>query len=165
MTPSVEQWVEDAAERLATLPDSTQEVIRRHEEAGTTDSAEYQEAVMQFYHRYLSLRDPWPPIVERSFEQMGVDVYTTMWGPSEFVATGRQKMWDARGRMESIRLPALVTVGDHDEMSIESARDMALRLPEGRLEVIEGAGHLTMVDRPDAYARVIRNFLAKVEER
>ncbi len=165
MTPSVEQWLKDTEERLATLPDSTRNVIRRHEEAGTTDSPEYQEAVMQFYRRYLSRRDPWPPIVDSTFAQLGVDVYTTMWGPSEFTATGRLKTWDARGRLDRIRLPALVTVGDHDEMSVESARDMARRLPDARLEVIEGAGHLTMVDRPETYARVIRNFLREAESR
>lgn len=165
MTPSVEQWLQDTEERLATLPDSTREVIRRHEQAGTTDSPEYQDAVMEFYRRYLCRRDPWPSIVDSTFAQLGVDVYTTMWGPSEFTATGRLKTWDARGRLEGIHLPTLVTVGDHDEMSVESAQDMARRLPDARLEVIEGAGHLTMVDQPEAYAQVIRNFHAEVEGR
>lgn len=165
MTPSVEQWLADTGERVASLPDSTRKVIRRHEEAGTTDDPAYQAAVMDFYHRYLSRRDPWPAVLDSTFAQFGEQVYATMWGPSEFTATGRLKTWDARGRLDRIDLPALVTVGDHDEMSVESARDMARRLPDSRLEVIEGAGHLTMVDRPEAYARVIRNFLVEVESR
>jgi pimeloyl-ACP methyl ester carboxylesterase len=59
----------------------------------------------------------------------------------------------------------LVTVRDHVEMSIGSARDMASRLPNARLEVIEDAAHLTMVDQPEASVRVIREFLAGVEDR
>lgn len=165
MTPSIEQWLADAKERVATLPDSTREVIDRHEEAGTTDSPEYQAAVMQFYRLYLSRSDPWPPILDSTFSQFGYQVYNTMWGPSEFTATGRLSDWDARDRLGAIQIPVLVTVGDHDEMSIESARDMVSRLPNARLEVIENAAHLTMVDRPEASVRVIREFLAEVEDR
>lgn len=165
MTPSIEQWLADAKERVATLPDSTREVIRRHEEAGTTDSPEYEEAVMQFYRLYLSRSDPWPPALDSTFAQFGYPVYHTMWGPSEFTATGLLKDWDARGRLGEIEIPVLVTVGDHDEMSIESARDMVGRLPNARLEVLEGAAHLTMVDRPEASVRVIRDFLSEVEGR
>lgn len=165
MTPSIEQWLADAQERVATLPDSTREVIRLHEEAGTTDAPEYQEAVMQFYRLYLSRSDPWPPVLDSTFAQFGYPVYNTMWGPSEFTATGRLKDWDARDRLGGIEIPVLVTVGDHDEMSIESARDMVGRLPNARLEVIEGAAHLTMVDQPEANVRVIREFLAEVQNR
>lgn len=165
MTPSIEQWLADAEERVATLPDSTRAVIRRHEEAGTTDSPEYQGAVMQFYRLYLSRSDPWPPVLDSTFAQFGYPVYHTMWGPSEFTATGRLKEWDARDRLGGIEIPVLVTVGDHDEMSIESARDMVSRLPAARLEVIEGAAHLTMVDQPEANIRVIREFLAELEGR
>lgn len=165
MTPSVEQWLADTGERVATLPDSLRTVIRRHEEAGTTDDPAYQAAVMEFYHRYLSLSDPWPAILDSTFATFGEEVYSTMWGPSEFTATGRLRSWDARGRLDEIEVPVLVTVGDTDEMSVASARDMVERLPDARLEVIEDAAHLTMVDRPDAYARVIRNFLAEVGDR
>lgn len=165
MTPSIEQWLADAEERVATLPDSVQEVIRRHEEGGTTDDPAYQAAVMNFYHRYLSLSDPWPAILDSTFATFGGQVYSTMWGPSEFTATGRLKDWDARGRLDEIDVPALVTVGDTDEMSVASARDMVDRLPDARLEVIAEAAHLTMVDRPERNAEVVRAFLRRVEER
>lgn len=165
MTPSIEQWLADAGERVATLPDSLREVIRVHEGAGTTDDPAYQTAVTDFYHRYLSLADPWPAILDSTFATFGGQVYATMWGPSEFTATGRLGEWDARDRLDRIRLPVLVTVGDTDEMSVSSARDMAERLPDARLEVIEDAAHLTMVDRPARYADVVEAFLERVEGR
>lgn len=165
MAPSIEQWLADAEQRVATLPDSLRRVIRIHEEAGTTDDPAYQAAVMEFYHRYLSLSDPWPAILDSTFATFGGEVYSTMWGPSEFTATGPLRTWDARDRLGSIRVPILVTVGDTDEMNVASARDMVERLPSAQLEVIEDAAHLTMVDRPEAYAEAVRSFLRRVEER
>lgn len=165
MTPSVDQWLEDTGRLVSALPDSLRETIRRHEEAGTTDDPAYQAAVMDFYHRYLSLSDPWPAILDSTFQTFGGQVYATMWGPSEFTATGRLRDWDARGRLGGIEVPVLVTVGDTDEMSVASARDMAGRLPDARLVVIEDAAHLTMVDRPERYAEVVGAFLREVEAR
>lgn len=168
MTPSVEQWLEDARALVATLPDSIRAVISQHEELGTTGSEEYQSAMAEFNRRYLSLKlqaEPSPPVLDSMFGNFGWEVYTIMWGPSEFTATGRLKDWDARGRLGRIDVAALVTVGDQDEMSVESAEDMVRRLQDGRLELIEGAAHLTMLDRPNEYARVVREFLREVEGR
>jgi pimeloyl-ACP methyl ester carboxylesterase len=56
--------------------------------------------------------------------------------------------------------PALVVVGDEDVLSpVEDARAMADALPQGRLVVLPGAGHLTAVEVPDAFAETVGAFL------
>src|SRR5439155_12516202 len=44
---------------LQGFPDELRETLRRHEEAGTTGSAEYQDAIMAVYRRHLCRCDPW----------------------------------------------------------------------------------------------------------
>ena len=98
---SIPRWVHDADSLLATLPDSLQEVIHRNEAAGTTDSAEYQNAVGAFYAQYLCRVQPWPADVDSSFERMGEPWSTTTWkvrasspspGPSS--TTTAPRTWD-----------------------------------------------------------------------
>src|SRR5262245_1053563 len=70
---------------------------------------------------------------------------------------------DLRHAIEHIRVPALVIVGDQDRMT-PPATSVALagELPEGRLEVIEGAGHFPMMERHQDFNRRLGAFAAEV---
>jgi len=71
------------ANRLrAELPPEVQEILFKHEEAGTTDNPAYQEAMMVFYQRHLCRLDPWPDCLNRTFEKLmkNPEVYNTMVG-------------------------------------------------------------------------------------
>ena len=52
----------------------------KHEAAGTTESQEYQDAMIAFYKQHLCRVDPWPAELLQSFEWMEKDhtVYMTM---------------------------------------------------------------------------------------
>ena len=57
-------------------------------------------------------------------------------------------------------MPTLVVVGDRDKSDFsEIARHIVREVPGARLEVIEGAGHLVGVDRPDELNELLRDFL------
>jgi hypothetical protein len=75
----LELWLAEANRLRTLLPPNVQETLTRHESAGTTDSQEYEQAVMVFYERHLC-RIPFPDGLQRSFAQMGEDptVYHTM---------------------------------------------------------------------------------------
>ena len=62
------------------LPKDVQDTINKHEKAGTTDSPEYQEAIMMFYQKHVCRIQPWPKNLLASFEWLGKDntVYHTM---------------------------------------------------------------------------------------
>lgn len=81
------------------LPADVQKTLDEHEAAGTTDSQEYQDAVMVFYKRHLCQMDPWPQELLRAFELANFDLYVTMWGNTEFNATGTLKDYDGTARL------------------------------------------------------------------
>ena len=67
---------------------------------------------------------------------------------------------DATPGLTSIRVPTLVIVGDEDVATpVADAEFLAQQIPDSRLEIIAGAGHLSNLDQPDAFNRVLFEFL------
>src|SRR5918911_5367532 len=62
---SIPLWVAEANRLRSELPGDTDAVLRRHEEAGTTDSPEYEAATMEFYKRHLCRLGEGPEGLER----------------------------------------------------------------------------------------------------
>lgn len=69
---------------------------------------------------------------------------------------------DHRRTLESLRMPALVLAGSQDALTPpdESIR-MAESLPDARLEILPGAGHLSNLDAPDAFTRALVSFVTR----
>jgi 3-oxoadipate enol-lactonase len=65
-------------------------------------------------------------------------------------------------RLVALDLPALVVAGAADRGSLGAARALAAALPRARLEVIEGAGHVVNLARPDAFNRLLLGFLDEI---
>jgi len=60
-----------------------------------------------------------------------------------------------------IRTPTLVAVGEHDKPDFRAISErLARELPNAELAVIEGAGHLPTMERPDETAALVRRFLS-----
>jgi len=65
---------------------------------------------------------------------------------------------DALSAAGKIDVPAIVIQGSRDLMTpAKSARALAAAMPNCRLVVIEGAGHLLMSERPDDVLAALRN--------
>ena len=95
---SFPDFVAEANRLRADLPPDVEATLRRHEAAGTTDTAEYAEACMVFYLRHVCRLDPWPAGVVAGFAKIDEDptVYHTMNGPSEFHVIGTIRDWTSR---------------------------------------------------------------------
>ncbi len=66
----------------------------------------------------------------------------------------------ANERLGDLRAPLLVIIGDLDEpATVASCRYLASVVPGARLEVFEGAAHMTNLEQPDRFNRVLREFL------
>ena len=71
---------------------------------------------------------------------------------------------DLREQLAAVRAPVLVLWGAGDRtLSVELAREVAARVPNGRLRVVAGAGHSVQLDQPELVARIIQSAMAKVE--
>jgi pimeloyl-ACP methyl ester carboxylesterase len=68
---------------------------------------------------------------------------------------------DARDALAATKTPALVLVGSLDRLtSPAAARRIAEFLPQARLEILPGAGHQLMQERPDEVAALLDEFAA-----
>jgi 3-oxoadipate enol-lactonase len=67
---------------------------------------------------------------------------------------------DRAAALERIRVRTLVMVGTEDTVyPPQMARDIARRIPGAKLVEIEGAGHLSNLDRPDEFNAALEAFL------
>jgi pimeloyl-ACP methyl ester carboxylesterase len=68
---------------------------------------------------------------------------------------------DATGVVASFAVPLVVVVGDQDDiLPVGEAREIAESAPNGRLEVVEGAGHVVSVDAPERFNQILRELLS-----
>ncbi len=66
---------------------------------------------------------------------------------------------DATALLPTITVPTLVVVGRNDEWSpVEQHEQIASLIPNSRLEIIEGAGHMTTVEQPDVITALLRRW-------
>jgi len=79
---------------------------------------------------------------------------------------GARGVWlaDQRERVRAIRVPTLVLCGTEDkptppELSVE----LAGLIPRARYEPIDRAGHLTNLEQPDTFNRLVADFLSAAE--
>jgi len=67
---------------------------------------------------------------------------------------------DLAAPLERIAVRTLVISSTHDSLyPVSVAEDMARRIPGARLAVIERAGHLSNLERPDEFNRIVLEFL------
>jgi L-proline amide hydrolase len=159
---SMRLWIEEANRLRRLLPEDVQRTLARHEDAGTTDSEEYQQAMMRFYERHLCRIVPFPDEFQRTFDLLEEDptVYHTMNGPSEFHVIGTLRDWDITPRLREIRLPVLVISGEHDEATPVVVRPLVDGLPDARWELIDDASHSTHLEQPERFRELVAAFLA-----
>jgi len=70
---------------------------------------------------------------------------------------------DDRATVASLDIPLLVVVGDADPMiPVETARELAGSAPDGSFELVDGAGHLVGVERPEGFNRALAEFLERL---
>ena len=72
---------------------------------------------------------------------------------------GQGVMSPLHDRLALITSPTLVVAGALDAVGADRARVVAERIPDARLEVVDGAGHTPHLERPDTFERIIDEFL------
>ena len=72
--------------------------------------------------------------------------------------------WSSLPFIRFLRMPSLVIMGDEDTIvPLANGHILRMGLPDSRLHVVEGGGHLFLVTRADETAAVIREFLAEAD--
>lgn len=113
-----------------------------------------------------------------------LDTWTLPDAPAELrdrIATMQRRAYDQQADAESVEeapdpveedpealarlhVPALVAAGDRDKPEFRRGAEVLARtLPNARLEIIEGAGHLAPLETPDAFRELLLRFLDERE--
>lgn len=70
---------------------------------------------------------------------------------------------DTADRLGQIGVPTLVIAGELDQGTpVAMAEALAAGIPGARLEVIEGASHLSAAEQPEAFSRLVTGFVAEL---
>jgi proline-specific peptidase len=144
------------------LPPEVQEVIDRHEAAGTTDDPAYHRATMAYVTQWVCRLDPFPEHLMRSISNLSEDVYGTMQGP-EWNVTGNLRDWDVTARLGELELPVLISSGRYDEMTPALVQPLVSGINGAEHVLFEESAHMAMVEEPERYREVLNSFLRRVE--
>jgi pimeloyl-ACP methyl ester carboxylesterase len=66
---------------------------------------------------------------------------------------------DLRADLERIEAPTLVLTGDIDVWGAGGADELARHLPDARVRLLEGVGHMPWVEEPDGFRQAMLDFL------
>jgi len=70
---------------------------------------------------------------------------------------------DSTPTLATIDVPTLIIVGEEDVLTPPAeARAMHAAIAGSRLEILDGAGHVSNVERPAAFNHVTSEFLARL---
>ncbi|GLC28399.1 proline iminopeptidase-family hydrolase [Roseisolibacter agri] len=161
---STPEWLADARELVALMPDTLQRVIAQAEASKQYDTPAFTAANDSFLARYNSRHpDRAAAYPECAGVQGNGAMYRHMWGASEFSATGTLRDYDRTARLGELRLPVLLMAGEFDEARPQTMYDVQKRIPGARVAIIRGAAHRMMVDEPQLTADSLRAFLRDAE--
>ena len=126
--------------------------------------AAYEIAGMAFMRRHICRLPEFPLDLCQDYLARNEQVYETMWGPSEFFATGVLADWNVEPRLGEIGVPTLILSGRYDEATPAQQQRLLDGIPGSRWTVLEHSAHLTFVEEPDRYREVLSSFLDAVDE-
>lgn len=85
--------------------------------------------------------------------------------PAEAIAAaslGMAERVDSTGDLAGIDVPTLVITSTEDALiPPEATAPMAQQIPGARLEIIDGAGHLSNLEAPEPFTRLVRDHLVR----
>lgn len=112
------------------------------------------------YYPYTYGRRPDPGFEPVTSNGISWDLYREMWGSNgEFVVDGNLVSVEYADELPKLKVPTLITVGDHDQVDPSMSRDMQALIPGSKLVVLPESGHMTFVDQPELFRRAVDNFV------
>lgn len=157
-------WEQDQKRNLKKLPLEIQETITRCEENGTTDSKEFEAAIEVFGKHFVNRMEKQPEWLEqRPSGYRNAEIYTIMWGPSEFTVLGNLKEFDCTSQLKDLTCPVLYTCGRFDEATPETTQYYSDVTRDSKFHVFENSAHMPYIEEPEEYITIIGNFLQSID--
>lgn len=123
-------------------------------------SADLEEGLNDFIGRLVEFSQKLPPVEMRTVLDDDRMRRRYLRGNPAAVAGSSMLEVDFSQRLGRVRAPTLVIWGTEDDVApLRTGRVVAARLPDVRLELIQGAGHAPMLDRPADLLRLLLGAL------
>lgn len=167
---SFPKLLENINRLYATLPEGMYEAMQRHEAAGTMDSEEYQQALKEYWRRYINRAEPKAEVAKEETATdespvFGAQVYQTLWGPYELQVTGNLKDYDRSAQVGALTVPMVLICGRYDQSTPEETARYHSLVASSEFVIFEEGSHMPYVEEPDHLVEVVRDFLQRVEAR
>ncbi|TAN46938.1 MAG: alpha/beta fold hydrolase [Methylococcaceae bacterium] len=159
---STRQWAEDANYRRTELPAEILKVLETHEQNGTFQSKEYQDATQVYNNRFLFHNKP-APIPSCAQAPRNNEIYEQMWGPTDFYSTGVLKDYDISPRIPELKMPMLFITGRYDTARPETAAKYQAMAPGAQLVILENSAHMGAMEEPEKMSEALESFVEQVE--
>ena len=160
-------WIQGTNLLIQDLPDDVSATITACEGPAPPAKETCDPATAAFYAAYNGRPDAPPPspYVRAYRERFGgkgfnAELYNTMWGPSEFSATGTLIPFHAvplLSRIDGKR--TLFMIGQYDEARIDDVQNFVALTPGAELAVIPGGSHSSFRERPDESEAMLRAWM------
>ena len=112
----------------------------------------------RIYAPYMYRRGVYP--IKPEDYVSGWEVMREMWvRRTDFRVEGNLRGFDFTRELQRVDAPTLIVVGDHDMVSIPSAKHLAAALPDAQLQVMPRCGHMMFVDDSAAFNTLVERFL------
>ncbi|TDL27696.1 proline-specific peptidase [Rickenella mellea] len=160
---SMALWEEVCSELIKRLPDDVHATLKKHEDEGTTDSKEYQDAMDIFYAKHVCRIQPLPDLVAKSFAAIGEDptVYHTMNGPSEFHVIGTLKTLSIISELHNINIPTLILNSRYDEAQDACVVPFFNLIPKAKWYTFANSSHMPHWEERERYMQIVGDFLKR----
>jgi pimeloyl-ACP methyl ester carboxylesterase len=73
----------------------------------------------------------------------------------------RKSLFRLRSTLQAVKVPTLVMLGRHDYICRNAARLLSENIPHAVLHRIEGAGHMSPLERPHQFSDTLAAFFAR----
>ncbi|MCX6157580.1 MAG: proline iminopeptidase-family hydrolase [Ignavibacteriae bacterium] len=160
---SPDLFVKGARSYLSALPDNYRKVISNCEKIKDFNNASYTEAMNYYYNLHLCRTTPWHPLLLESLNNINSKIYTYMWGPSEFTATGTLLNHNRINDLQKISVPVLYTSGEYDEATPEITKMLSDLTPDSKIVVFKDASHNHHLEKTEEYNYIVKSFIEKTE--
>lgn len=106
-------------------------------------------------------KDPrgWQEFADQLAEHSATGAALTMRG----VQGQRPSVYELEAQLRQLQVPTLIVTGDEDEPCLEPGLFMKRAIPTAGLVVVPKTGHTLNLEEPEAFNRIVSDFLAAVE--
>jgi len=132
------------------------DIIKKHEEEGTIESAEYQEAYAIFFKSFI-FRGDVSVFKNLTFNK---EISEIMWGKNEFSVTGNLKNLNLIPLLHELKLPVLLTSGKFDTMTPSYMVLLHTQIHNSKLVIFEHSAHMPHIEEFTAYCQEVEKFLS-----